>query len=479
MITNGHLTVGLQENLLILLCFSVKASPLIRNAVSPPLFGSRIYRDIVVRVYDYIDKYHKPPADHLPDLFDDELEKGDARAKEFAGLIEEIFSHREQVNEEFALSQLEAFVRQQTLKGSIITASEAIQEGDLDRAETVLQSGLKQRLELFNPGTSLADGIRLAYSHQTRRDCVSTGVRHLDDWSLGPARGELHLFIAAPKRGKTWWLINIAKQCLLHRLRVVYVTLEINEAQIAQRMVQSLFSMLRRKAKVPVTRLRIDELGRLLRFEQETITGRMSFDDATSRPIVEGKLRRLHGRENLVIKAFPTGMLTVHALSSYLDMLERAAGFVPDMLVVDYPDLMKVDSKNYRIDLGAVYRDLRGLAVARNIGVVCASQANREGAVAKLITEAHTAEDFSKIATADTVISYSQTAAERELGLARLFVSNSRVGDRDRFVVMINQAYPIGQFCFESVQMSDNYWGHVEQATQNNGNREEDDSAEE
>lgn len=470
--TVDRLSVSLQENLLVLLVFSTKAAPLIRNSVPLPLYSSQLYREVVSRVYDYLDQYKKPPGDHLPDLFDDEL-KGD-KASHYGELFEALYSQKTKIHEDYILGQLEAFVRQQSLKSSIISASEALQEGDLDRAEEQLHVGLKTRLSLFTPGTTLADGIRLAYAHLVRRDVVSTGIKELDKWNLGPARGELHLFIALPKAGKTWWLVNMAKRCLLSRLRVVYVTLEINEAQIAQRMIQSLFSVLRNKAKVSVTRLKSDDLGRLLRFEQETLTGRMSLDDVTSRPAVEKKLGRLHGKDNLIIKAFPTKALTVSALRAYLDMLERSSGFVPDMVVVDYPDLMKVESKNYRIDLGILYGELRGVAVERNVGMICASQSNRSGASAKMITDIHAAEDFSKIATADTVLTYTQTMSERELGLARIFVSNSRAGDKDRFVVLISQAYSVGQFVLSSTPMVDSYWGHIEQA-QHNDNQEGED----
>lgn len=471
-----RLSISLQENLLVLLCFSVKSASLIRNSIPLPLYSSQLYREVAARVYDYLDQYKTPPADHLPDLFSAELGGNDAR--QYGELFEALYAQKPKANEDYILGQLESFVRQQSLKSSIINASDAIQDGDLDRAEEQLQLGLKTRLSLFSPGTTLADGIRLAFSHQVRKDIVSTGVKELDNWSLGPARGELHLFIAPPKRGKTWWLVNMAKRCLLQRLRIVYITLEISEAQIAQRMIQSLFSVLRRKARVPVTRLRSDDLGRLLRFEQEMISGRMSLDDVTSRPKIEKKLGQLHGRNNLIIKAFPTGALSVSALRGYLDMLERSSGFVPDMVVIDYPDLMKVDTKNYRVDLGALYRDLRGIAVERNVGVITASQSNRAGATAKLITDTHAAEDFSKIATADTVFTYTQTVAERELGLARLFVSNSRVGDKDRFVVLLSQSYPVGQFCLESTQMADSYWGHIEQAAQNGNGSAGDDNEE-
>jgi hypothetical protein len=137
--------------------------------------------------------------------------------------------------------------------------------------------------------------------------------------------------------------------------------------------------------------------------------------------------------------------------------MESREGFIPDVLLVDYADLMKVDSVNYRQDLGRVYKELRGIAVERNIGVVTASQANRSGIRAKTVRDYHIGEDISKIATCDAHITYSQTGQERGLGLARLFVANGR-NDEDQFTVLISQAYTLGQFCLDSVRMTSNYW---------------------
>lgn len=460
-----RLSVSLQENLLVLLTFSVQAAPLVRNSIDVKLFSSQTYRDVVARIYDYIDRFRAPPGEHLPDLFDDgSLEKGSTQAKQYVELIEAIYGQREKVNEAYVLGQLESFVRQQSLKGSIIEASEALQEGNLDRAEESLQRGLKQRLGLFLPGSRLEDGLRAAYAGQVRRDVVPLGIAQLDKEHLGPARGEFHLFIGPPKRGKTWWLVHVAKRCVVHRLKVLVVTLELSELMWTQRLIQSLFSMTRHKMRVPVTRLYTDDLGRLLKFEREAVAGRASLDDLSGRPATERKLKRMYGRENIVIKQFPAGALTVAGLKAYLDMLEQAERFVPDMIVIDYPDYMKIDPKNYRFEIGAVYNDLRGLAVERNVGVIVAKRSNREGTSAKMVTEIHAAEDYSAIYTADTIFTYSQTAAEKELGLARLFVSNTRVADRDGFVLLISQAYPIGQFALEAVQMTDSYWAQLKDA---------------
>lgn len=462
--SDGRLAVALQENLLVLLCFSRKAAPIIRNTIRVQLFSSQLYRDTVTRVYEYLDAYKEPPAEHLPDLFEELEDKDSDAGRQLVDLIEALFSQRDKVNEDYALAQLSKFVRQQSLKASIIAASESLQEGDLDAAEVAIQKGMKDRVVSFAPGMRLTEGIRRIYSHQVRRDVVPLGIKEIDKAHLGPGRGEVHLFIGPPKRGKSWWLVHVTKRCLMHRLPTVYITLELSEAQIAQRLMQSLFSISRYKERIPVTRLRADDLGRLIKFEQDNMAGRLSLDDPSSRGVVERKLTRLRGNENLVIKQFPAGQLTVRALEAFLDMLEQSEGFVPVMVVIDYPDYMKIDPKNYRLEMGAVLNDLRGLAVERDVGIIVAKRSNKEGTKARMVDETHAAEDYSAIYTADTIFTYSQTMAEKQLGLARLLVSNTRVADRDGFVLLISQAYKVGQFCLESVMMTEKYWGQLEQA---------------
>jgi hypothetical protein len=63
------------------------------------------------------------------------------------------------------------------------------------------------------------------------------------------------------------------------------------------------------------------------------------------------------------------------------------------------------------------------------------------------------AEDWSKVATADTVLTYSRTAEEYNAGLARIFVERAR-GEADQFIVLVTQQYGIGQFCLDSTYMS-------------------------
>jgi len=250
----------------------------------------------------------------------------------------------------------------------------------------------------------------------------------------------------------SWFLVNVGKHSLMHHHSVLHITLENDEKMTAQRYIQSLFSLTRDEAAEVNTAY----------FETD-VNGQVSIQFRNiQRNSIPAKRRELHKRlldmksyPRLLIKEFPTGALTVPQLTLYLEQLKQEQNFVPDCLVLDYADLMYLNADSLRIDTGRLYRDLRGLAVARNMAVVTATQGNRESESAKLVTSTNVAEDWSKIGTADIVVTYSQTPEEQRLGLARLYVQKSR-NTRDRFLVLLAQAYSIGQFALSSTMMSGN-----------------------
>jgi hypothetical protein len=178
-----------------------------------------------------------------------------------------------------------------------------------------------------------------------------------------------------------------------------------------------------------------------------------------SKQIVARKLRGLRNRARLLIKQFPTGSLTTAGLNAYLDYLARNENFKPDLLIIDYVNLMALDRKNIRTEVGRATIELRGIGVARNIAVATVTQGNRESANSKTVSKTQVAEDWSMIGTVDTFLTYSQTPAERKINMARIFVDAAR-NQRDGFIVLIAQSYESGQFCIDSVYMNE----HAEEA---------------
>ena len=287
----------------------------------------------------------------------------------------------------------------------------------------------------------------------------------MDDDGLCPAPGELFTIMALANRGKTWWLQSIGKYAAMQRKRVLHVTLEMNEEKIARRYVQSFFAMTRRPESFRIPVINTDDRGRFLTLSFKRMRKRPSLIDPTSKRRVKGRAERFGKKfDRILIKQFPTNQLTIDGLCSYIEMLNQEDRFHPDLLIVDYADLMKLDTANLRLDTGRVYKDLRGMAVDLNIAVVTASQSNRPGEDARLLNMKHFAEDYSKAGTSDNIVTYSQTKEEKELGLARLFGVKAR-DEKSGQTVLITQSYSSGQFALDAVRLtsSKDYWQQIDE----------------
>ena len=459
--TDERLSKATQENLLVVLSFNDDKCKLVRNTVELSLFEG-VYKDMAKQIYHYIDDYSQPPKDHLYDIFEDIINGKDSKKGALIkSLIQSLGRVRDTINVEYTMDQLESFVRHQNLKAGVLEAATLLQEGgpnSLEKVEEVLNDRLKRRLSLFDAGIFLNDTTKsLRFLDNMDNNAFPTSIPELDIRGLGPIRKGLHLFIGPAGSGKTQWLVNLGRQALLSKLKVCHITLEMDEDLMACRYYQSFFSLPKRKTEYRVYRFQTDSAGMLLDVQRKDLIAQFCLTDPDAKELLTSKIRRFGKRfNNLVIKQFPTGSLNITSLKAYLDSLEDSHKFIPDLLIVDYADLMTVKSDNYRLDLGNIYKDLRGIAMERNIAVATASQSNREGAKKKTVKETDVAEDYSKIATVDCAITYSQTDSEREMGLARLYVGKAR-SDEGKFQLLISQSYATGQFCIDSMFMHGQY----------------------
>ncbi len=457
-----RLSGALQENVLVLLVFDENFCNLVRNTVNSSLFESAIYRDIANHAIEFIDQFGTPIAEHLPDNLEHILNGSDKRkALAYTRVLDNLYAAKDEVNREYVISKLNAFVRQQTLKSAIVKAVEAVESGDIEQAEVELNRGLSSQIVSFERGILFSDPLDSLQFFDHTNDGIPLGIKELDDRDVIPHPGELYLLIAPAKKGKSWFLIQTGKHALIHRKKVLHITLEMSEQRVSQRYIQSFFSVSKREAKVQIPIFSFSGDGNLTGISNH-ILERPTLSDEGIRARLSNRLKReFRNRPPLIIKKFPTGSLTIPMLNAYLDGLERFHKFIPDVLIIDYPDLMKLDSRDVRTSTGMIFKDLRGIAGERNLACVTVTQGNRESSRAKMVTDAMVAEDYSKIATADNVITYSQTLQEKSLGLARLFVSNGR-NDEDKFSMLITQSYPVGQFCLSSTMMRSHYEDLIE-----------------
>ena len=122
--------------------------------------------------------------------------------------------------------------------------------------------------------------------------------------------------------------------------------------------------------------------------------------------------------------------LTIEGIENLIEQYQFYFDFTPQLLVVDYLDLLAPRQMDYRLELRQKLRnitdDLRSIALRKNIAVLTATQANRASLAKPKMTEANISESFGKVEVADSIIALSQTEEEKTEKRARLIMLKNR-----------------------------------------------------
>ena len=131
----------------------------------------------------------------------------------------------------------------------------------------------------------------------------------------------------------------------------------------------------------------------------------------------------------MIIKYYPTRTASVNTITAHLQQCELQ-GIKPDLVIVDYADIMKSTQhfKEKRHEIGLVYEELRGVAGEFDVPMWTASQANRSSLEEEIIGADKVSEDYSKVMTADFVMSMSRKVADKIANTGRFHVIKNRFG---------------------------------------------------
>lgn len=446
-----------------LLAFGTERGQIAAGLINPVLFEPP-YNDIAKRAIEYRQRYKKAPGiEHIDDLFDHILlDPKNKEAQLYNRILVALCKQAEGLNEIYTLDRINEFVRRQTYKAAIYKAAARYQQGGdgvADDVESILNEVYRFRAANTSPGLFMNEARALAFFDPKNREHVRIGIDHFDRYEICPTRGEEFIFMAPRGRGKSWFATHIETMALLQHWRVCDISLEMDEEVKAQRVFQNMLAMAKRAEPQTLTRLVLDDSGLVNDFEYVTETPTLAINQGKQAEDIVKAFQKERSAllSRLNVKSFPSGSLDMRGLRAHLDFLEQVNHFVPDMLVVDYPFLMKLNANDLRASLGRLFVDLRGLGKERNMAVVALHQTNRKGEDAINITSGHASEDISIFGTADIVMSYNATQTERKRGVARLNANKVR-NDKDNITVCITQDYTTGQFVTSSAPTTSDYW---------------------
>lgn len=447
-----ELSTSTQEALVCLLCYDGKSAGTVEATVPADSFDP-VFRELARSAIKFRNEYKQVPGEHTLDLVEECGNKEPDKAEFFERVFESLQSIRDGVNAEYVLKQAHTFARFQRLKVAMRDSLDELGKDDeqgLQEAEAVLARALKPTADnTIDLGVDVfRDPLRTIQFLEQPDEPFEVGIDYADKLGLGPRRKQLHLLMGLSGRGKSWWLIHLAKTAVQFHRRVLYVSLELGERSITQRLLMSLFGFTKTPRSVDTLRLR-KKGGRLRSFVTETLEERPALFAEGSATMLRRVLDRNHYRGRLLVRSFAS--LSMQQLIAHLDLLEYREHFVPDLLLVDYPDLMTWRGNYKEPYQGSmeVYRELRALAVERNIAVAAVTQSNRAGVGKALLDESNMGGDIGKYQLSDVCITYNQTDAERAMGLARLYWAKGR-DDADKFTILVTQQYGMGQFVLDS-----------------------------
>ena len=232
----------------------------------------------------------------------------------------------------------------------------------------------------------------------------------------------LNIALAGTGVGKSLFMCHCASASLLQGKNVLYITLEMAEEKIAERIDANLLN-------VPIQQLN-DPL----------------FSKAQFRTKIDKLNKKTQGR--LVIKEYPTASAHVGHFKSLLNELAMKKGFSPDIIFIDYLNICS--SSRYKNSIvnsytfvKAIAEELRGLAVEANVPIVSATQTTRSGYGSSDVDLTDTSESFGLPATADLMFALIST--EELEGVNQIMVKQlkNRYNDptvHKRFVIGIDRS---------------------------------------
>ena len=450
-----NLTDNMQENILNILIRDESNYKLIINSIKSNYFESSYYREIYQKVKFYILKYKKVPKQHIYDLLDLNIKKNEF----YKDILDNIFSS--EINAKYVVEEFNTFARQQQMKLGILKVAEEIEKGDLVAAEKELHNMKKQDQIVFDFGSHLNSKF---IEQEDKPDTINSGITPLDEIGCCPTRGDMIALAALSGYGKSHYLTQLGKVAMMTKNKVLHITLEMSEDKQIQRYIQSCFGISKRATNSFINHFKTDEYGNF-----EIDRERLQYNLTLDAPDIEKRVNKILPKlpiNNLIIKSFPTGSLTIHQLENYIDTLIEYNNFMPDLILIDYPKCMKINNSRYlREELGEIYKQLKGMAESYNTAMAIVAQFNREakkgrnfkGDQIKWLDESYLQEDFSLINEVAWFLTLNQTPQEYDNKLARIYVTKGR-HDVKNLKVLLSQDYNCCQFVLDSFRMrNDNY----------------------
>jgi len=394
--------------------------------VQPHLKSEYFHKRVEKTVYQLIDSFYVkysrlPPKDVLMVELDSVEGLSGDEYTECKKTLNEVFDDEYKYDLEWLVNETETFCKDKSVYNAVMQAVKIINGDDNKFTENQIPSILQDALAVSfdkNVGHDYFDNAKDRFDFYHRSEVkVRTSIDLLNKITgTGIPRRTLNILLGASGSGKSAIKCSLAADYLTQGYNVLYITLEMAEQRIAERIDANLFN-------VPVSEIK-----------------------NLSEKIFVDKISKLHEktRGKLVIKEYPTSTASVANFRILLDELKNKRGFIPDILIVDYLGICasaryksaaNINSYTYQT---SVAEELRALAVEQDFIIWTSVQTNRSGMNVSDFDVEAMADSTGPLKTADLLLGIIRTDDLTALNQIILKQLKNRFGDPNyykKFVV--------------------------------------------
>lgn len=295
---------------------------------------------------------------------------------------------------------------------------EAWERGDTTKLEEVFEESRKIT-DISDQGLWYFNNLAILFEKK-EVEHFTCGFRDIDAVlnEGGPTRGEVLVWLAPTGVGKSIAICNSGASNVMQNRKVLHITLELSK--------------------------RLTGLRYMGIFSKVSIKKRIA-----NKKLIENTVKQIQNTYpmgDLVIYKFPAEEITADTISTIIAHLRRHKNWVPDVVLVDYMELMKSRGKRHddRDDYSQqkhIATELCGLAAKENVFIITATQSNRDKSAGEdtFLDVNKVAESYGKMMSIDYCISINVSPKDIERNRMRLFIAKNRNGPKfKKFTAGIN-----------------------------------------
>lgn len=391
-------------------------------------FTDRIDRTLFAEITKFVEDYNSPPTieairlaiKEKRNLTDDEVEGCESNLKEIDASKSEVSKI------EWLIDKTEQFCQEKAIYNAVLNSISILDGKDKTHDKGTIPSLLSNALAVSFDSSVGHDYLensdeRFDFYHR-HEERIPFDLEFFNKITKGglPAK-TLNIALAGTGVGKSLFMCHVAAGCMTQGKNVLYITMEMSEERIAERIDANLLNVT------------MDELTNL------------------SKELYDKRIQKLREKTvgKLIIKEYPTASASATHFRTLLNELNLKKSFVPDIIFIDYLNICcssrikagaNINSYTY---VKAIAEELRGLAVEFGVPVVSATQTTRSGFSSSDPGLEDTSESFGLPATADLMFALISSEELEELGQIMVKQLKNRYNDPGyykRFTVGIDRA---------------------------------------